>query len=86
MDWSSEADAQRRQAVMEEDARQRDADFATYSPRVNNLSFQEKISVRPYEPPSARSFGTLETPSQLAMSSAINDYPLNVKMIKVNCR
>ena len=49
MNWSSEADARRRRAVMEEDARQRDADFETYSRRVNNLSFREQISVRPYE-------------------------------------
>ena len=55
IDWSSEADALRRRAVMEEDTRKRDADFETYSRRVNNLYFRDKISVHPYEPPSARS-------------------------------
>ena len=40
MDWTSGANARRRRAVMEENARQRDADFETYSQRVNNLSFR----------------------------------------------
>ena len=42
--------------------------------------------MRPYEPPSARSFGTPETPSQLRMSSAINSYPLNAKYKAIGMR
>ena len=86
MDWTSEADSRWRRAVMEEDARQRNADFETNSRRVNNLSFREQISIRPFEPPSARLFGTPETQSQLRMSSAINNYPLNAKYKAIGMR
>ena len=61
MDWTSAAIARRRRAMMEEGTRQRDADSETHSRRVNNLSFREKISVRPYEQPNARSFKTPDT-------------------------
>ena len=67
IEWTSETDARRR-AVVEEDASQKVADFETYSRRVYVLSFREQITVHYYEPPSARSFGTSDTPSQLRMS------------------
>ena len=67
---------------MEEDARKRDPDFETYSRRVNNLSFQEQISVCMNQ----RVYGTPETPSQLRMSFAINNYPLNAKNKTIGMR
>ena len=84
MDWTSEAAARQRRTVMEEGTRQRGADFKTFSRKINNLSFRKQMNVRPYEPPSARSFGTPDTPSQFRI--AINKYPLNAKYKAIGMR
>ena len=42
--------------------------------------------MRLYEPPNARSFGTPETPSQIQMPSAINNYLLNAKYKAIGMR
>ena len=60
MEWTGKIIAQRRQAVIEEDVRQRALHFDEYAHSLNNLSLQGQMSVGHYQQSSIDKFGTTE--------------------------